>query len=173
MIPVALRYEHKERFRSRVWVHVGRPIDPSPELRACQDDGGAVHSGAARALTRRMEAGLDEALQAAAEAAKASPVDTRQRPRRWTMALLGLPVLAVGCVLNWLPYRIPGWIAGWLSTTPDEPATYKLLAGLLAFPIAWAAEALITLRLAGPAWALLVACVAPLSGYATLRLRDD
>ncbi len=170
VVPVALRYEHTERFRSRVWVQVGEPIDPSPEVRLCRDESG-VRTAAARDLTRRIGAGLDEALQAAH--ASMAPVGEAPSARAWPTALLGLPVLAVGCLLNWLPYRIPGWIAGRLSTTPDEPATYKLLAGLLAFPVAWAAEAAIALRLAGPVWALLVVFLAPLSGYATLRLRDD
>jgi UMF1 family MFS transporter len=172
VVPVALRYEHKQRFRSRVWVHVGKPIDPAPEVLLCRSEHAAApHPGAARSLTRRIEAGLDEAL-AAAEAAAAAQRVTAPPARGRLLTWLSLPVLGLGCALNWLPYRIPGWIAARLSTTQDEPATYKLLAGLLSFPIAWTAEAVVALRLAGPTWALLVALAAPLSGYAALRLRE-
>lgn len=174
VVPVALRYEHKERFRSRVWVHVGTPIDPTPEvLLSRRGDGITLHPGAARSLTRRIETGLDEALVAAAGAATAAQAVSDLPARGRVFALLSLPVLGLGCALNWLPYRVPGWIAARLSTTQDEPATYKLLAGLLAFPLAWAAEAAIALRLGGLGWAALVALAAPLSGYAALRLREN
>ncbi|MGE5126940.1 MAG: 1-acyl-sn-glycerol-3-phosphate acyltransferase [Betaproteobacteria bacterium] len=171
VVPVALRYEHKERFRSRVWLYVGKPIDPAPELLLCRRGDGTLHPGAARSLTRRIEAGLDEALAAAEAAAEAQRL-TAPPARRRLLTWLSLPVLGLGCALNWLPYRIPGWIAARLSRTPDEPATYKLLAGLLSFPIAWTVETMVALRLAGPAWGLLVALAAPLSGYAALRLRE-
>lgn len=169
VVPVALRYEHKERFRSRVWLHVGTPIDPSPGV--VLTAGAIVQPVAVHALTRRIGAGLDEALRAADDQAAAQAA-TAASTRGGLFTLLSLPVLGLGCALNWLPYRVPGWIAARLSTTPDEPATYKLLAGLLAFPIAWAAEVVVTFQLAGLAWALLVALAAPLSGYAALRLRE-
>lgn len=85
---------------------------------------------------------------------------------------MALPVFILGSALNWIPYRIPGWISDRLSTTPDEPATYKLLAGLLAFPLAWAAEAAIAARFVGPAWGLAMTVLAPTTGYAVLRLRE-
>jgi 1-acyl-sn-glycerol-3-phosphate acyltransferase len=172
VVPVALRYEHKERFRSRVWVHVGTPIDPTPEVRLSRRGDDITHPGAARSLTQRIEAGLDRALLAADEAARSAQVVAALPTHGRAFTLLSLPVLGLGCVLNWLPYRVPGWIAARLSRTPDEPATYKLLAGLLVFPLAWAAEAAVAVRLGGPAWALLVALAAPLSGYAALRLRE-
>ncbi len=172
VVPVALRYEHKQRFRSRVWVHVGKPIDPAPEVLLCRSEHAAApHPGAARSLTRRIEAGLDEALAAAEAAAEVQRVTAPPACGR-LLTWLSLPVLGLGCALNWLPYRIPGWIAARLSTTPNEPATYKLLAGLLSFPIAWTAETVVALRVAGPTWALLVAVAAPLSGYAAMRLRE-
>jgi len=75
-------------------------------------------------------------------------------------------------VFNWIPYRVPGWVSDRLSTTPDEPATYKLLAGLLAFPLAWSAEVALAAHVAGAPWGLAVAVAAPTCGYAALRFHE-
>jgi hypothetical protein len=74
--------------------------------------------------------------------------------------------------LNWLPYRLPGWLSGWLTRTPDEPATYKLMAGLMFFPLFWGAEAAAAWRLAGPAAALATLAIAPVTGYVALILSE-
>jgi 1-acyl-sn-glycerol-3-phosphate acyltransferase len=54
VIPIGINYERKERFRSAVWVKVGRPIDASNWLR--------MHAGdehrAMRALTQEIQARL-------------------------------------------------------------------------------------------------------------------
>jgi glycerol-3-phosphate O-acyltransferase / dihydroxyacetone phosphate acyltransferase len=60
-------------------------------------------------------------------------------------AALAAPAV-VGMLLNFIPYRLPGWLSDRLSRTADEPATYMVLASLLLFPLAWAMEA-------GAAWA--------------------
>lgn len=87
--------------------------------------------------------------------------------RRGWRALLW-PAAALGVVLNWLPFKAPGWLAGRLSRTPDEPATYKLLAALLIFPLFWALEIAAAGVLGGPWWALATAAAAPATGYAAL-----
>lgn len=83
-------------------------------------------------------------------------------------ALLVVPGL-IGLALNWLPFRLPGWISGRLSRTPDEPATTKLIGALAFFPLFWALEATIAARLGGPLWGLALLVLAPLTGYASLR----
>jgi 1-acyl-sn-glycerol-3-phosphate acyltransferase len=55
ILPVGLVYEDKERFRSRVLVQVGVPIDPSLEQARYADEPRA----AVRALTARIAAGLE------------------------------------------------------------------------------------------------------------------
>jgi UMF1 family MFS transporter len=166
VVPAGLRYDAKDRFRSKVWVHVGPPLDPTPEVALYRDEGGA----ALRALTTRMGAGLEQAVLRARETSEEESAVEVGRARGPVLKAVGLLILILGCVLNWLPYRFPGWVSDRLSTTPDEPATYKLLAGLLAFPLVWAAEAVIAARLAGFAWALAVMVAAPAGGYAALRL---
>ena len=55
VIPVGLVYEDKERFRSRVLVQVGEPIDPAPE----QAGYASAPRAAVQALTARIAAGLE------------------------------------------------------------------------------------------------------------------
>jgi 1-acyl-sn-glycerol-3-phosphate acyltransferase len=86
--------------------------------------------------------------------------------RGWRV-LLVLPALA-GVALNWLPFKVPGWLSTQLSRTADEPATYKLLASLLTFPLFWSLEVAAAAGLGGWPWALAAAVAAPATGYAAL-----
>lgn len=97
----------------------------------------------------------------------------RSQTREAFRSLLVLPVALVGTLLNWLPYRLPGWVAFRLTKTPDEPATYKLLTALLAFPVMWAAEVVVAALLGGPWWALGMAVAAPVTGYAALWFHEQ
>jgi hypothetical protein len=168
LVPVGLRYDAKDRFRSRVAVHVGAPLDPAPEAVVYRERPGE----AVRALTGRIGTGLEAAVAQAAEESREGSATCDAAPLRPLLRLLTLPVLVMGCVLNWLPYRLPGWVSGRLSRSPEDPATYKLLTGLLVFPLAWAAEAALAARLGGSAWGLAMAVIAPASGYVALRLRE-
>jgi len=81
-------------------------------------------------------------------------------------------IKAPGVLLNWLPYRLPSWIANRLNLTPDEPASYKVMGALLFFPVWWALEAGVARALGGPWAALAVAVAAPLAGLVSLRIHD-
>ncbi len=168
LVPVALTYEAKQSFRSRARVSVGHLVDPAPEvLRHPQEPRAAV-----RALTGRIARALEDAISAPEPPADAGS-DEPARPSR--RPLIRLPVAVIfylGCALNWIPYRIPGWLSDAWSKTPDEPATYKMLAGLLAFPSFWATEAALAALYAGPVWGLVISLVAPASGYAALRIHE-
>lgn len=94
------------------------------------------------------------------------PAENRLSPAE--RAALSVPAL-IGAVLNVVPYRLPGWLSDRLSRTPDEPATYKLLAALLFFPLAWLLEASAAWAWCGPWWGLAIALLAPATGYAALR----
>ena len=85
---------------------------------------------------------------------------------------LHLPVGAIGTLLNFLPYQLTGWVTRRLSRTPDEPATYMLLTGLLSFPAAWIVQGLVAALLGGSAAGLLTFALAPATGYSALRLRE-
>ena len=109
--------------------------------------------------------------RAATDAFWTDPAIRGPRMRPVLMALLS-PLGLVGAALNWLPYRLPGWLAGWLTTTPDEPASYKLMAGLMLFPLFWAAETAGAWHLGGPAAAIATLATAPITGYVALVLSD-
>jgi 1-acyl-sn-glycerol-3-phosphate acyltransferase len=163
IVPIGVVYEDKGRFRSRVVLRVGEPIDPAPEAAVYASEGRA----AVRKLTDRIAAGLDEATPRGL----AWPADAAPAPIRAARVLL-LPAAALGVILNWLPYRLPGWVARGFSRTPDEPATYKILTALLAFPACWVAEA-VAVAVAVGAWAgVATAVLAPVTGYAALRVLD-
>jgi glycerol-3-phosphate O-acyltransferase / dihydroxyacetone phosphate acyltransferase len=225
IVPVGITYEDKDRFRSRVLIRVGMPIDPSPEIR--------LGTEAARRVTARIAAALEqvalpfaswgearlvdqalalvrpdvseaplsqlvslratavdryrrllltdpaEAARLAAAIARSAPDPSvlgseaaarRLRSSRARRALLAIPAL-VGAVLNVVPLRIPGWIGDRLTRTPDEPATYKILAALLTFPLFWALEVAAAAMLGWP-FAIAMAAAAPLTGYVALLYRD-
>ena len=88
---------------------------------------------------------------------------------RLPVLLLRLPFALVGWLLNYLPYRLPGLAASFVEEHGDQPATYKMLAGIFLFPIFWALEA----GLAGWWWGGLAAGVvaigAPITGWIALR----
>ena len=123
----------------------------------------------ADALERAVDA-YDQSLAALGlEDADLDPDAARVPPggRGWE-ALLVVPGL-VGVALNWLPFRMPGWISARLSRTPDEPATTKLLGALALFPLFWLLEATVAAALGGWRWGLALAVLAPATGYAALR----
>ncbi|HXT21140.1 MAG TPA: hypothetical protein VN923_10345, partial [Thermoanaerobaculia bacterium] len=88
------------------------------------------------------------------------------------LLLVRLPLAIVGLVLDYLPYRICGWLGALVARDPDQPATWKLFGGILLFPLFWAAEA----AYAGWRWGWLAAfavlVLAPLGGWAAVRFRD-
>ena len=163
IIPIGVLYEDKGRFRSRVVLRVGEPIDPAPETAAYASAG----REAVRTLTNRIAAGL---LEATPRGMSWPPDGTPLSSRLARMLLL--PAALVGIILNWLPYKLPGWVSRALTRTPDEPATYKILTALLAFPAFWIAEAAAA-GIAGGGWAgLATAVIAPATGYAALLFHD-
>jgi hypothetical protein len=98
----------------------------------------------------------------------AGGTEVRRPPHRW----LALPAAAVGTVLNWVPYRLVGWVAKRYTRTLDEPATYKVLTALIAFPLAWALEVAAAAALGGWGWAVLVFVLAPVTGWIALAFHE-
>lgn len=236
VLPVGIVYEDKERFRSRVLVRIGEPVDPALEQAAYA----AEPRSAVRALTARVATALlavtapfasweearliDRAVDLAVDGdptvlplserwtlwrsfveryavlEKADPEraqrlvaslraydDTRRLlglrendlaawpDRGWRAAVRDVGewiAMAPGVLLNWVPYKLPGWVARWVTRTPDEPATYKVLGSLLLFPAWWALETAVAARELGPLAAVVVLAAAPISGHVTLRVRD-
>jgi 1-acyl-sn-glycerol-3-phosphate acyltransferase len=77
----------------------------------------------------------DEAVRARLERAA-----ERQRVARSWQTIVGLPLFAYGAAVNFLPYYLPGALAGRVSRRPTDYATIRLLASVVAFPLFWALE---------------------------------
>lgn len=93
--------------------------------------------------------------------------------------LVGLPVAALGYLLNAMPYRLVGMLSNRLARTQDAFASYKLFAALVFFPVTWLAEAAAaTAWLPGPtgwpapACAVISLTTAPVTGWLALRHRE-
>jgi 1-acyl-sn-glycerol-3-phosphate acyltransferase len=166
IVPVSLRYEAKQRFRTRVRIGIGAAIDPGTELERYA----ASPQAAVRELTERIAGGLDAALPDAAWPAVEPTARSWRRDR--VRHLLARAIAPVGWLLNWLPYSLPGWVANRFSKSPDDPATYKMLTALLAFPLVWTLESGLALWFGGPALGLAMAVAAPSSGYVALVRRE-
>lgn len=84
------------------------------------------------------------------------------------LLVLCLPAI-VGTLLNWIAYRIPGWLASRWAEGPEVVATYKVLASLVVFPLVWLLEAGVVAALAGGVgFGLLTLVLAPLTGLLAL-----
>jgi hypothetical protein len=82
---------------------------------------------------------------------------------------LGLP----GLVLHYLPYRLVGFFSRRAVGSKDDVlATAKAVAAFIIFPLAWLLAGALTWRWAGPVAGLIAFLLAPLSGYAALRLAE-
>ena len=81
--------------------------------------------------------------------------------------LLGLPLTLWGLVNHGVPYRLTALVARLARPAADVEATYKLIAGLVLYPLSWAVEGWLVWRLGGP-WltALIVASLAPTGFFA-------
>jgi len=70
---------------------------------------------------------------------------------RSALFLLGwLPLALLGTALNWIPYRLVGALAQRRAAEADFVATYKLIGGVVLFPLWWLLCAVAVGALAGP-----------------------
>jgi glycerol-3-phosphate O-acyltransferase/dihydroxyacetone phosphate acyltransferase len=93
----------------------------------------------------------------------------RQRVARPWQTIVSLPLFAYGAAVNFLPYYLPGWLAGRMSRRPTDYATIRLLASVVAFPLFWALETSLVGWAAGLRWALAFFLSLPLGGLIAYR----
>jgi 1-acyl-sn-glycerol-3-phosphate acyltransferase len=86
-----------------------------------------------------------------------------RRLRSWVL-VLGAPVVLYGAVVHAVPYLGPRWLARRLARRETDYATTRLLASVVAVPVAWGLETWMVARLAGPVAAGLFLLSLPLSG---------
>jgi 1-acyl-sn-glycerol-3-phosphate acyltransferase len=93
----------------------------------------------------------------------------RQRVARSSQTIVGLPLFAYGAAVNFLPYYLPGWLAGRMSRKQTDYATIRLLASFVAFPLFWSLETSLVGWAAGLRWALVFFLSLPLGGLIAYR----
>ncbi|MEO9790875.1 MAG: lysophospholipid acyltransferase family protein [Roseobacter sp.] len=227
IVPVALTFEAKNRFRSRTLVEIGPPITASPEqIEAYYSKNPAVRSGAVKQLTSQISECLqalaprhetwDEARligRAAEIISQPGPNDAqhdgwatlnttrrdlsrgyavvRETHPEQTAALgqdlaeydnllratalrdgqvvntppasvapfiakasvrflFGLPIVFIGFVLNWPPYRVLLALSHWRDL--DKRSTWSIFAGFFLFPIFWTVAAIISGYIGANLW---------------------
>ncbi len=106
----------------------------------------------------------DEAVRSGLERA-AEPL----RVARSWQTIMGWPLFVYGATVNFLPYYLPGWLAGRTSRRPTDYATTRLLASVVAFPFFWALETLLVAWVAGLRWAPAFFLSLPLGGLVAYR----
>jgi hypothetical protein len=93
----------------------------------------------------------------------------RQRVARSWQTIIGLPLFSYGAAVNFLPYYVPGWLAGRMSRRQTDYATTRLFASVVAFPLFWGLETSLVGWAAGLCWALAFFVSLPLGGLVAYR----
>ena len=106
----------------------------------------------------------DEAVRTRLE-----PTAARQQVARSWQTIVALPLFAYGATVNFLPYYLPGWLAGRMSRRATDYATIRLLASVVTFPFFWALETSLVGWAAGLRWALAFFVSLPLGGLIAYR----
>jgi hypothetical protein len=106
----------------------------------------------------------DEAVRTRLE----GPAEPQQVARSW-QTIAALPLFAYGAAVNFLPYYLPGWLAGRTSRKPTDYATTRLLGSVIAFPLFWTLETALVGWAAGLGWALAFLVSLPLGGLIAYR----
>lgn len=84
-------------------------------------------------------------------------------------AVAGFPLFVYGALGNALPYLLPRMLAQRLASKETDYATIRLLASIVAYPLFYALETALVLRLAGSTAAVVFAVSLPISGAIAYR----
>jgi glycerol-3-phosphate O-acyltransferase/dihydroxyacetone phosphate acyltransferase len=128
------------------------------------------------ALRRTLEAYDAEAENAGLAAVHLSRVYSFFGVARFTLTeglslLVGTPLALAGMIVHFLPYQLTALAVRLLPHTDEEEATDKIAAGLVLYPLAWAAEAWAVSAFAGT-WPLAIFLAALLpTGFFALAWR--
>lgn len=97
---------------------------------------------------------------------------TRYALPRVVLLALWAPVALIGSAVNWLPYRAVGVVAARVEDTPDQPATHKVMTGLVLFPLCWGLAALWIGQHLGTRAGLWTALAMPPCAWFALRFHE-
>jgi glycerol-3-phosphate O-acyltransferase / dihydroxyacetone phosphate acyltransferase len=85
--------------------------------------------------------------------------------------VLGFPVAVLGVAAWWVPYRLCGIVANRVpgaAKERDQVALYKLIAGVVLFPVFFLLQGVAIWKAAGPLWAGLALATLPFAGILSL-----
>ncbi|MEM1178387.1 MAG: 1-acyl-sn-glycerol-3-phosphate acyltransferase [Acidobacteriota bacterium] len=105
-------------------------------------------------------------------AAYPQPVVLRFVGRTLRRLLWQLPLGLVGTVLGFLPFWVCD-VASKRSPEPDTDSTYKIVAGLIFYPLFWLLQGLALGWWLGPWWGVGAALLGPLGGYYAIKLHQS
>jgi 1-acyl-sn-glycerol-3-phosphate acyltransferase len=170
LIPVAIHYQDRTAFRTRVTVAVGAPIPPDDRADWPRDPDAAAH-----ALTTEMARALESALATAAahtgaKAAAEPPIGRARARHRVTSALTTL-LAAAGTVLHAVPAMAADSLARRFARHPQQLAFGRMGSGLVLFPVWYAGLVALAAALGGGSW-FVVPALAPLLGALACREFD-
>ncbi len=89
------------------------------------------------------------------------------------LVLLRLPLGVVGTLIHALPYQLPGMLARRKAKEPDQPASWKLFAAIVVFPVWWLVLAAAAASWLGAGWTAAGLALGPLSGWVALQWRES
>ena len=92
--------------------------------------------------------------------------------RNTLLLAAGLPFLAAGIAVNYLPFLLSALVSRLSGSLPDRRATGAFLTGLVAFPAAWTALSWAAWRRWGAGPGAATAALCPLLAFLALRGMD-
>ena len=136
-----------------------------------------THPGEVRSVVRRTLA-FDHLLRSLSlsfsslDSPRGAPTILWHTLKALAVIALGFPVAVVGVATWWAPYRLCGIVANRMpgaARERDQVALYKLLAGVVLFPVFGAFWGGVFWLVAGLGWAALAAALLPFAGILSLR----
>ncbi len=170
LIPVAIHYEDRTRFRARVDVAVGAPILNAGAGVSAGDPDAAMH-----ALTGEISNALEATLASAAAHARVADEALRAvaPPPAYIRSAAALASIAAtaGAALHAVPVRAIEWVARRLTGLPQRISFGRILAGVVLIPLWYAALVTLAAALGGGVW-FAIPSAAPFLGVLACREFD-
>lgn len=174
VVPVAIVYSAKTRFRSSVLIRYGQAIDTS-EMPAERQAFTSAIEGRVRGLCYQTNAATSSEVQASTNLAGVCLTRFEvicAAARELELMLVGGVIVAFGLAHHLLPFVLVRWIARRLTREEDQFASNAVYPGMLLFPLLYGAQLLLVWLLM-PAWlAGAYTVTLPLTGWYTLHWRD-
>ena len=159
IVPVGLSYSNQNKFRSRVSMNIGEPIDVSTYQNVYQKD----EFEAVNFLTDNLKEKLEE-LTVNGLSQKPTQQKNKLIIVLWLLACF--PLYLLGIINNILPYKLTQITARKITKRQDFLGSMFLSLGIIFFPLCWALQTAVVHYLCENVWFTAVyLVVVPLSGW--------